>query len=76
MSWRKLGGEFLREFAERIVDRRAAMRGRRGHVDRIERREPQNIFRVDRVGVAQPVLDRRHRELAAGPRAAVLAPAA
>ena len=59
----------LREFAERIVDRRAAVGGRQRHVDGIERVEPQDIFGVDRVGIAQPVLDRGHRQFQ-GPRRA------
>ena len=58
----KRGGVGLREFAERIVDRRTAVGGRQRHVDGIERRKLQNEFRVDRIGIAQPVLDRRHRQ--------------
>ncbi len=55
-------GEGLGEFAERIVDRRTAVGRRQRHVDGIERVEPQNVFGVDRVGIAQPVLDRGHRQ--------------
>ena len=63
---RRLGGQCvgigLGEFAERFMDRRAAIGRRQRHVDGIERIEPQDIFRIDRIGIAQPVLDRRHRQ--------------
>ena len=55
-------GKGLGELAERIVDRRAAIGRRQRHVDGIERIEPQDIFRIDRVGIAQPVLDRGDRQ--------------
>ena len=58
----KRRGEGLGEFAERIVDRRTAVGGRQRHVDGIERVKPQDIFGVDRIGIAQPVLDRGHRQ--------------
>ncbi len=54
-------GKGFGELAERIVDRRAAVGGRERHVDGIERVEPQDVFCVDRVGIAQPVLDRGDR---------------
>ena len=56
-------GEFLRELAERVVDRRTAVGGRQRHVDGVQRIEPEDIFCVDRIGIAQPVLDRRDRQL-------------
>ena len=59
----KGGGKGLGKFAERIMDRGAAIRRRQRHVDGIERIQPQDIFRIDRVGIAQPVLDRRDRQL-------------
>ena len=55
-------GVGLREFAERFVDRRAAIGGRQRHVDGIERIEPQDVAGIDRVGIAQPVLDRGDRK--------------
>ena len=58
----KAVGKSLRELAERIVDRRAAIGGRQRHVDGIERVELQDIFGVDRIGIAQPVLDRGDRQ--------------
>ena len=58
----KGGGKGLGELAERVMDRRAAIRRRQRHVDGIERIQPQDIFRIDRVGIAQPVLDRRDRQ--------------
>src|SRR5262249_60075505 len=47
----------LRELADGTVDRVAAFGGARRHVDRIEAVELEDMLRVDRVGVAQPVLD-------------------
>ncbi len=44
------------------MDRRPAVGRRQRHVDGIERLQPQDIFGVDRVGIAQPVLDRGDRQ--------------
>ena len=52
----------LREVADCAVNRRAAIRRRQRHVDRIERCKVEDMPRVDRVGVAQPVLDLRDRQ--------------
>ena len=47
----------LREIADRGVDDGAAL-GRAGReIDRIERRQPQDVFGVDRIRIAQPVFD-------------------
>ena len=51
-------GEGLGEFADRIVDRRAAIGGRQRHVDGIERLELEDMPGIDGVGIAQPVFDR------------------
>jgi hypothetical protein len=40
----------------------ACGKGRQGHVDRIERQQRENMPGVDRVRIAQPVLDFGHRE--------------
>ena len=57
------GAERLREIAERIVDRRSPVGGRQRHVDGFERRQAQDVLRIDRVGIAQPILDRGDRQL-------------
>ena len=54
--------EGLGEFAQRIVDGGAAVGGRQRHVDGVERHQPQDMPGIDRIGIAQPVLDRRHRQ--------------
>ena len=59
---RQLFGEALREFADGGVDEGAALGGAGFRADRIERGEPQDVLGVDRIRVAQPVLDLGHRK--------------
>ena len=59
---RQLVGEALREFADGGVNERAALGGAGFGADRIERGEPQDVLGVDRIGIAQPVLDLGHRK--------------
>ena len=59
---RQFFGEALREFADGGVNERAALGGAGFGADRIERGEPQDVLGVDRIGIAQPVLDLGHRK--------------
>ncbi len=74
---RQFVGEALGEFADGGVDDGAALGGARLGIDRIERPQAQNVLGVDRIGVAQPMLDlgdrktfRPRRRAAASARAA------
>ena len=51
----------------RVDDRAAVARARR-RIDRIERREPQNVLGVDRVWIAQPMFDLGHRSAVSAAR--------
>ena len=66
---RQIAGKALAEFAQHIVDDSAAFGGTRRGVNLVERRQAQHVLGVDRVRVAQPVLDFGNRE-ALGPRCA------
>jgi hypothetical protein len=54
---RRLLRKGLREFADSIVNESAALGGAGFRADRIERGEPQDVLGVDRIRIAQPVLD-------------------
>jgi len=47
----------LREFGDGDVNDAAALGGARFGIDRIERTQAQHVFGVNRIGIAQPVLD-------------------
>ena len=49
--------KLLREFADRFVDKSAAVGGAGRRIDGLEREKPQHMLGVDRVRIAQPVLD-------------------
>ena len=57
----RVGGQaflyLLGEVADRAVDHRAAVARAGRRIDRIERLQPQDMARIDRVGIAQQVLD-------------------
>ena len=53
----------LGEIADRAVDHGAAVARAGRRVDGIERREPEDVLGVDRVGIAQPMLDLGDAEL-------------
>ena len=64
---RRVGGQAssaksLRKVADGGVNDGAALGGARLGVDRIERAQAQNVLRVDRIGIAQPILDLGHRK--------------
>ena len=63
-----LGRQFARitmdEFVERAVDRDAEIGAAGVGVELVERLELEDVAGVNRIGVAQPGLDLRHRELA------------
>ena len=59
---RRPGGEHLGVVADGAVDDGAAVARAGRRVDRIERHQAQNVFGVDRVGIAQPVLDGGDRQ--------------
>ena len=54
---RQGGCEGLGEFAERAVDHAAAVGRARLEIDGVELAQLEDVARIDRVGIAQPVLD-------------------
>ena len=56
-------GECLGEIADRVVDHGAAVGGAGRRVDGVERAQLEDVLGVDRVGIAQPVLDLGDDEL-------------
>ena len=56
--------KLLQEIVERRMDEGAALRQAGIGIERIERAQPQNVPRIDRIGIADPGLDRGDRELA------------
>src|ERR1051325_355855 len=60
--WRQVVAKFFYEYLQRLVDCAAALQWTYLGIQRIEGRESQNVFGINRIWIAEPAFDLRDRE--------------